>query len=290
MAPRPWREQDVFRRLDASRRARFPDRYDTWIDVVPIEAVEQRALLNRAYRELDRVMAQAFYGGSNTNQLPEPPAEATLTIETMRNAMAELERNFPGTVRMRAENMPSGPFDGPERQCQCEGCRPGGRGFREIYSGPRGDTWSVVGSTVFFGIDTVGGGGGGGVGPGRTGIDYYLPDPEADLRAEALLKEWLSPEQLAQYEQETYFDVVGSDTGKRYRITSLGRNYNVFEIPGKGWRSVPRYCFGPEGTPQGDVMLAQKIAMENFERKAIVISNRTEDPVDLFVALFPESV
>ena len=33
-----------------------------------------------------------------------------------------------------------------------------------------------------------------------------------------LLAEWLSPAQRAQFEQHRYFDVVGSDTGRTYRI------------------------------------------------------------------------
>lgn len=33
-----------------------------------------------------------------------------------------------------------------------------------------------------------------------------------------LLKHWLSPEQLAQYESHRYFDVIGRQSGKHYRI------------------------------------------------------------------------
>ena len=38
-------------------------------------------------------------------------------------------------------------------------------------------------------------------------------------RALTLLKQWLSPEQRACYERFRYFDVIGSDTGTRYRDT-----------------------------------------------------------------------
>jgi hypothetical protein len=40
----------------------------------------------------------------------------------------------------------------------------------------------------------------------------------ASARALTLLKEWLSPEQRVCYERFRHFDVVGSDTGRRYRL------------------------------------------------------------------------
>ena len=41
---------------------------------------------------------------------------------------------------------------------------------------------------------------------------------QAEIRGINLLKEWLSPEQLAQYQSYGYFDVIGRQSGKRYRI------------------------------------------------------------------------
>ncbi len=41
---------------------------------------------------------------------------------------------------------------------------------------------------------------------------------ETKTRALTLLKQWLSPEQRACYERFRYFDVIGSDTGTRYRV------------------------------------------------------------------------
>jgi hypothetical protein len=41
---------------------------------------------------------------------------------------------------------------------------------------------------------------------------------QAEIRGISLLKGWLSPEQLAQYESYRYFDVIGRQSGKRYRI------------------------------------------------------------------------
>jgi hypothetical protein len=52
---------------------------------------------------------------------------------------------------------------------------------------------------------------------------------ETKVRALTLLKEWLSPEQRACYERFRYFDVVGSDTGTRYRIHH-GTQTNIEEL------------------------------------------------------------
>lgn len=95
--------------------------------------------------------------------------------------------------------------------------------------------------------------------------------PEA--RGRRLLREWLSPEQREQFERCQYFDVIGSDTGNRYRIY-YGTSANVREIDGKG-RSTRGWCFTPSGRlAPGDVMLAQKIALETDERGALSVANR----------------
>ena len=88
-----------------------------------------------------------------------------------------------------------------------------------------------------------------------------------------LLREWLSPEQRAQFDAKRYFDVIGCDSGKRYRI-HYGETTNVHEIgdddlPSVGW------CFMPVGSlVAGDVMLAQKIALETYEYGALAVANR----------------
>jgi hypothetical protein len=49
---------------------------------------------------------------------------------------------------------------------------------------------------------------------------------------------------------------------------------NVDELDEQGARIVA-WCFGPEGDlPIGDIMLAQKIALENDERAALAVANR----------------
>jgi hypothetical protein len=100
------------------------------------------------------------------------------------------------------------------------------------------------------------------------------PTVEAEQKAHALLRAWLSPEQAQQYNSQKHFDVIGSDTGKRYRIRH-GKMMNVDELDSVGNR-VCEWCFLPEGKlAAGDVMLAQKIALETFESQALAVANRS---------------
>jgi hypothetical protein len=96
---------------------------------------------------------------------------------------------------------------------------------------------------------------------------------EAEEKGRALLRRWLSPTQLEQYERTGNFEVVGSDSGKRYRIRRHAQ-MNIEELDARGLR-VAVWCFLPKGTlPLGDIMLAQKIALETNERAALAIANR----------------
>jgi hypothetical protein len=94
-----------------------------------------------------------------------------------------------------------------------------------------------------------------------------------EARGRRLLRRWLSQEQRAQFDAEGFFDVVGCNTGKRYRI-HYGQSANIREIdeagnPKMGW------CFVPKGyLVPGDVMLAQKIALETDELAALAVANR----------------
>ena len=79
-----------------------------------------------------------------------------------------------------------------------------------------------------------------------------------------MLREWLSQAQREQFARKGYFEVVGGDSGKRYRIYT-GASVNVCEIDERG-RIQDGLCFMPiGGLPIGDVMLAQKIALETCE-------------------------
>ncbi len=98
-------------------------------------------------------------------------------------------------------------------------------------------------------------------------------DAIREARGITVLREWLSPEQKAQFDVSKSFDVVGSQTGKRYRI-SLGKMTNVQEIDNTG-RPVMGWCFVPSGDlVPGDVVLAQKVALETDEWAALAVANR----------------
>jgi len=73
--------------------------------------------------------------------------------------------------------------------------------------------------------------------------------------------------------EEGYLEVVGGDTGKQYRIYA-GAGMNVCEVDEKG-RPTLGLCFVPVGElPIGDVMLSQKIALENGESSALAVASR----------------
>lgn len=81
------------------------------------------------------------------------------------------------------------------------------------------------------------------------------------------------PQQRAQFDAKRYFDVVGCDSGKLYRI-HYGVVPNVHEIEADGCTRVG-WCFAPGGDlVAGDIMLAQKIALETNEAGTLAIANR----------------
>jgi hypothetical protein len=131
-------------------------------------------------------------------------------------------------------------------------------------------TWVEIGIVLAAAVMTTG-----------AGVIVMLVSGEgmqaASLRAEqkalALFRTWLSSEQAQQYNSLKHFEVIGSDTGTRYRIRH-GRMMNVDELDSAGNR-VCEWCFLPEGNlAAGDVMLAQKIALETFESQALAVANR----------------
>jgi hypothetical protein len=96
-----------------------------------------------------------------------------------------------------------------------------------------------------------------------------------------LLREWLSPLQRTQFANKGYFEVIGGDTGKQYRIYP-GAMANVCEIDEKG-RARLGLCFRTMGElPIGDVMLAQKIALENCESSALAVARKFDLNVFMF--------
>lgn len=101
--------------------------------------------------------------------------------------------------------------------------------------------------------------------------DRWNAYEKIEARGIALMSAWLSPEQRSQFEKYRRFDVIGSDSGKRYRIC-YGTSTNVYEMDGRD-RVVLGLCFRPVGSlVPGDVMLAQKIALETDERAALMVA------------------
>ena len=115
--------------------------------------------------------------------------------------------------------------------------------------------------------------------------EWYLRPSTREQRGVKLLGEWLSQEQLAQFNANRYFDVIGCHTGRRYRIY-YGNGANVVELDGSA-RPKTGWCFVPrDHLVAGDVMLAQKIALETDERGALAVANNfTPRQVGEYIAI-----
>jgi hypothetical protein len=103
--------------------------------------------------------------------------------------------------------------------------------------------------------------------------EYRRPRPRthAEKRAVALLRSWLTPEQEKQWHARGDFEVIGCHTGRRYRITYRAV-MNIHQLDPDG-HPVQQWCFAPEGrVAVGNVLLAQKIALETME-KALALAN-----------------
>jgi hypothetical protein len=93
----------------------------------------------------------------------------------------------------------------------------------------------------------------------------------AERKGMELLLRNLSTRQVEQYKSFGYFDVVGSDSGRRYRIFH-GRFGNVRELGPNDRLNIGK-CFLPDGDlVAGDCMLAQKITLENRESEALRVA------------------
>ena len=92
-----------------------------------------------------------------------------------------------------------------------------------------------------------------------------------ETRGTTLLREWLSPMQRAQFDASKFFDVVGCDSERCYRI-HYGGMTNVHEIDGAG-QPVTGWCFVPLGhLVAGEVMLAQILALETNEQATLGVA------------------
>ena len=113
-----------------------------------------------------------------------------------------------------------------------------------------------------------------------------------EARGRRLLRDWLSPHQRAQFDDKDYFEVVGCDSQKRYRIhnrMTYGETPNVYEIDDSGQSKVA-WCFLPAGRlVAGDIMLAQKIALETDEHNALAVANGFAPRPDIIRAMYPRA-
>jgi hypothetical protein len=90
-----------------------------------------------------------------------------------------------------------------------------------------------------------------------------------------LLNENLPAEERDKLRSFGYFAVVGGVTGKTYRIRTAYR-MNVEEISTQGTRTR-LICFCPiDRVRLGDLMLAQKLALELYELDALAVASRTD--------------
>jgi hypothetical protein len=99
--------------------------------------------------------------------------------------------------------------------------------------------------------------------------------PSPTERATTLLLENLTQAQLRQYASHRTFDVIGGQSGRRYRLWHRTMQ-NIEEFDAGGHRRCI-WCFHPIGLDLADVLLAQKTALELFEYDALRIAQCYSD-------------
>jgi hypothetical protein len=96
---------------------------------------------------------------------------------------------------------------------------------------------------------------------------------QAEEKASALLRSWLTAEQMKDWDARSEFDVLGSNSRTRYRIRRASA-MNIDEVDSSG-HVAAQWCFAPRGNlPLGDIMLAQKIALETMEENTLALANK----------------
>ena len=97
-------------------------------------------------------------------------------------------------------------------------------------------------------------------------------------KAEDWLMENLSDEQRDSYSKELFFEVIGSESRRMYRVRrGLSGVRNVQEmkkaITGR-WKIARTLCFHPAGDlPEGDILLTQKVLLERDEEYVRKVAN-----------------
>lgn len=106
---------------------------------------------------------------------------------------------------------------------------------------------------------------------------------EAVARADALLKEKLSPEQRAEYERTQSFLVV-TPAGRRYRLHADRVNFQADLLAPDSEYVLARYCVQPRNSlvPKSDSLLAQMLLLQADEALFLLTAN-----ADLKVSSLP---
>lgn len=188
--------------------------------------------------------AQRIYAELRREEPLQREQERTALLEQIRRRTEELERHM-HWQRREPRTPPAAPAPPPRRESHNR--------FLEWWSQRR----PRLTSPIFF----------------DPSISGDIGSKDAKERGLKLLRENLTAEQRDQYERHRYFDVMGGKSGKRYRIWH-GHQMNIEQLDKNG-KHVCGWCFVPQGRlVAGDVMLAQKVALELFEAEALRIANR----------------
>lgn len=113
-------------------------------------------------------------------------------------------------------------------------------------------------------------------------------------KARELLLAHLSPAQKDCFVANNYFDCIGSETGRRYRIDLGASGYRHILFRNVSWvlfgKEIARYCSEPDYRfmlPKFDKMLTQKLAIETNEKYFLSNANRhmNDGPIVLSLLL-----
>jgi hypothetical protein len=110
------------------------------------------------------------------------------------------------------------------------------------------------------------------LGAGRSDPPGMHRTASPEQRGGELLLANLTSKQRRQYLRDRHFDVIGGRSGTRYRLWHCFQQ-NIEELDADGQRRWV-WCFHPRETlVLGDVLLAQKTALELFEPEALGIAH-----------------
>lgn len=96
-------------------------------------------------------------------------------------------------------------------------------------------------------------------------------------KAMSLFLRTLSPQQRDEWTAHRYFHCIGGYSGLRYRIRPFGiANVDAYDREGK---ITHRLCCHPQGVPDGDVLLTQKLYLESHLTEALFVATARRHPL-----------